>query len=84
MALALAPLLALGPKQQQAVAAAAGGRSPALRLLTLVLLLAAMLRPALETRTTRKLPGTLVVLPDVSRSMQVADAMRQQAALRRR
>src|SRR5215213_460517 len=74
VALALAPLLALGPRQRKQSlkrrAALTG-----LRLLTLLLLLGAMLRPALETRTTRKLPGTLIVLPDVSRSMQVADAV---------
>jgi uncharacterized membrane protein len=73
-ALALAPLLAIGPRQRKQSfrrrAALTG-----LRLLTLVLLLLAMLRPALETRTTRKLPGTLVVLPDVSRSMSVTDAL---------
>src|SRR5262245_57411217 len=72
-ALALAPLLAFGPSQrkqsiQRRVTLAS------LRLLTLVLILLAMLRPALETRTTRKLPGTLIVLPDLSRSMTVADA----------
>jgi len=72
-ALALAPLLAIGPSQRkQSLRRRATLAS--LRLLTLVLLLLAMLRPALETRTTRKLPGTLIVLPDLSRSMTVADA----------
>jgi len=73
VALAFAPLLTLGPRQRNQ----SWRRRLALtglRGLTLVLLLLLMLRPALETRTTRKLPGTLIVLPDVSRSMQVADA----------
>nr|MBA3483534.1 hypothetical protein [Pirellulales bacterium] len=74
VALALAPLLALGPKQSKQSLKRRVALT-GLRLLTLVLLLAAMLRPALETRTTRKLPGTLIVLPDVSRSMTVADAI---------
>jgi hypothetical protein len=72
-ALALAPLLAFGPSRSKHSLkrrlTLAG-----LRVLTLLLLLGLMLRPALETRTTRKLPGTLVVMSDVSRSMQVADA----------
>ena len=72
-ALALAPLLAIGPAQRkQSVRRRMS--LVALRTLTLLLLLLAMLRPALETRTTRKLPGTLVVLPDLSRSMTVGDA----------
>ena len=74
VALALAPLLALGPKQSKQ-SLKRRMTLTGLRLLTLVLLLGAMLRPALETRTTRKLPGTLVILPDVSRSMTVADAI---------
>jgi uncharacterized membrane protein len=72
-ALVLAPLLAIGPRQRKQ----SFGRRATLMLLrlgTLVLLLWFMLRPALETRTTRKMPGTLVVLPDVSRSMTVKDA----------
>ncbi|RIK74609.1 MAG: hypothetical protein DCC67_16385 [Planctomycetota bacterium] len=74
VALALAPLLALRPRQRKQ---SLGRRAAlvALRTLTLALLLLAMLRPALETRTARKLPGTLIVLPDASRSMQVADAV---------
>ncbi|HYO26361.1 MAG TPA: hypothetical protein VEQ85_15580 [Lacipirellulaceae bacterium] len=76
-ALALAPLLLIGPES---------GRQSfrrrlalvGLRGVTLVLLVLFMLRPAWETRTTRKLPGTLVVLPDVSRSMSVADAVLNQ------
>jgi uncharacterized membrane protein len=73
-ALALAPLLAIGPRQRKA-SFRRRATLTGLRLLTLVLLLLTMLRPALETRTTRKLPGTLVVLPDVSRSMTVTDAL---------
>ena len=71
--LVLAPLVALSPARQK--------QSPRrritlslLRALTLALLIMFLLRPALETRTKRTLPGTLVVLLDVSRSMQVADA----------
>jgi uncharacterized membrane protein len=76
-ALVLAPLLAIGPSRE--------GQSRrrrwtlvALRALTFVLLMGFMLRPVLETRTTRKLPGTLIVLPDDSRSMEVADAVLNQ------
>jgi uncharacterized membrane protein len=72
-ALALAPLLAIGPSQRKQ-SFRRRATLASLRLLTLVLLLLAMLRPALETRTTRKLPGTLIVLPDLSRSMTVADS----------
>jgi uncharacterized membrane protein len=72
-ALALAPLLAIGPSQRKQ-SLQRRMTLMGLRLLTLMLLLMAMLRPALETRTTRKLPGTLIVLPDLSRSMTVADA----------
>lgn len=65
--------LAIGPSQRKQ---SFGRRATlaSLRLLTLVLLLLAMLRPALETTPARKLPGTLIVLPDLSRSMTVADA----------
>lgn len=73
VALVLAPLLAIGPpasKQSSSRRLAL----VALRAATLVLLMLLWLRPALETRTTRKLPGTLVVLADSSRSMTVADA----------
>lgn len=73
VALALAPLLAVGPSRHKATR----GRRwtlVALRALTLLLLLAAMLRPAVETTVKRKLPGTLVILADRSRSMQVEDA----------
>jgi uncharacterized membrane protein len=76
-ALVLAPLLLVSPDRQRH----SGRRRWALvvlRALTLLLLLALMLRPSLEYRTTRKLPGTLVVLPDVSRSMEVADASQNQ------
>lgn len=77
VALALAPLLALRPgrdKQSRGRRLALTG----LRLVTLLILLALMLRPALETRIKRKLPGTLVILPDTSRSMQVADSVLNQ------
>ncbi len=77
VALALAPLLAVRPgrdRQSRGRRLALAG----LRLVTLLILLALMLRPALETRTKRKLPGTLVVLSDASRSMQVADAVLNQ------
>src|SRR3954470_16654442 len=72
-ALALAPLLAIGPRQHKQ-SFRRRVTLTVLRLGTLVLLLWFMLRPALETRTTRKLPGTLIVLPDFSRSMTVKDA----------
>src|SRR5690242_6238191 len=72
-ALALAPLLALGPRQHKQSFRRRVVLTT-LRLGTLVLLLWFMMRPALETRTTRKMPGTLVVLADASRSMTVKDA----------
>jgi uncharacterized membrane protein len=77
-ALVLAPLLAVGPgrdRQSRSRRWALVG----MRALTLLLLLALMLRPALETRTTRKLPGTLIVLADSSRSMEVEDAVLNQS-----
>jgi hypothetical protein len=77
-ALALAPLLAIRPT----AAKPSFGRRIALvglRAATLVILLLLWIRPALETRTTRKLPGTLVVLGDASRSMSVADAAREKS-----
>ncbi len=76
-ALVLAPLLALRPARD----GQSRGRRwtlVGLRALTLLLLVGFMLRPALEHRTTRKLPGTLLVLPDTSRSMEVADAVLNQ------
>ncbi|HMO86867.1 MAG TPA: hypothetical protein PKC18_18305, partial [Lacipirellulaceae bacterium] len=76
-ALALAPLLAIGPRHDRQ-SPARRWTLVALRALTLLLLLGFLLRPALEHRTTRKLPGTLLVLPDVSRSMEVADAVLNQ------
>ncbi len=72
-ALALAPLLALGPRQHKQSFRRRVVLTT-LRLGTLVLLLWFMMRPAFETRTTRKMPGTLVVLADASRSMTVKDA----------
>jgi uncharacterized membrane protein len=71
--LALAPLLVLTPRQRKQSLKRRLALT-GLRVLTLLLLVGFLLRPALETRTTRKLPGTLVVMPDVSRSMQVEDA----------
>ena len=70
--LALAPLLAVGPDRSKQSAR----RRVTLALLrgaTLLLLMALLLRPAIEYRTTKKIPGTLVVLSDASRSMSVAD-----------
>jgi uncharacterized membrane protein len=45
-----------------------------LRGFTALLLLIAMLRPMLVTTDTQKLPGTLLLLADSSRSMTIADA----------
>jgi uncharacterized membrane protein len=45
-----------------------------LRGFTALLLLLAMLRPMLVTTDTQKLPGTLLLLADSSRSMTIADA----------
>lgn len=47
----------------------------ALRAGTALLLLFIMLRPTLVTIETRKLPGSLVMLVDSSRSMRVSDAV---------
>lgn len=47
----------------------------ALRAATAVLLLIIMLRPTLVTIETRKLPGSLVILADSSRSMQINDSV---------
>ncbi|MDC0936826.1 hypothetical protein OAS39_11110 [Pirellulales bacterium] len=72
-ALALVPLLAIGPRR---------GWSrrrritlTALRGMTLLLLIAMLLRPAIETVEVKRLPATLLILSDVSRSMQVEDAV---------
>lgn len=46
-----------------------------LRALTLLLLLLVMLRPTRVLTETRRLPGSLVILVDSSRSMQVADSL---------
>src|SRR5690606_35934415 len=46
----------------------------ALRTATALLLVVAMLRPTLVTTEIQKLPGTLVLLADSSRSMTIADA----------
>ena len=45
-----------------------------LRAVVVVLVLLALLRPALVTTAARREPGTLIVLVDRSRSMQVTDA----------
>ena len=46
-----------------------------LRAATLILLLMAMLRPTLVATETRQIPGSLVMLLDSSRSMQIADSL---------
>lgn len=47
----------------------------AMRATTALLLLFAMWRPTLVATETRKLPGSLVVMVDSSRSMQIADSL---------
>lgn len=47
----------------------------ALRAGTALLLLFAMWRPTLVATETRKLPGSLIVMADSSRSMQIADSL---------
>ncbi|MEM8944165.1 MAG: glutamine amidotransferase [Planctomycetota bacterium] len=47
----------------------------ALRIGTALLLLFCLLRPTLVATDTRKLPGSLVVMTDTSRSMQVTDSL---------
>lgn len=47
----------------------------ALRAGTFVFLLFAMWRPTLVALTTRKLPGSLIVMTDTSRSMQTTDSV---------
>lgn len=51
----------------------------ALRACTAFLLLFAMWRPTLVATETRKLPGSLIVLTDSSRSMQITDAVGNQS-----
>ncbi|QDT01091.1 glutamine amidotransferase [Adhaeretor mobilis] len=73
LAAVLLPLLAIGPNREQS-----RGRRvtlTALRAVTMLLLFVALLRPSLETTETRPLPGTLLVLGDVSRSMSVEDSL---------
>lgn len=72
-ALVLAPLLAIGPP---------GGWSrrrrvtlTGLRAATLLLLLFVLLRPAWERVQIKQLPGSLLILLDRSRSMQVEDSL---------
>ncbi len=74
VALVLLGLLAVGPRH--------GGMTRprravlfALRLVVVLLVVLAMLRPTLVRTETRKQAATLVVLADVSRSMSVPDAM---------
>jgi len=47
----------------------------ALRGATALLLLLVMLRPSLVTTETKQIPGSLILLADASRSMQVADSL---------
>ncbi|MGI9427043.1 MAG: glutamine amidotransferase [Bythopirellula sp.] len=47
-----------------------------LRAATALLLLFAMWRPTLVATETRKLPGSLIVMVDSSRSMQITDSLR--------
>ncbi|MEM9659667.1 MAG: hypothetical protein AAF961_15005, partial [Planctomycetota bacterium] len=74
LAALLTPLLAIGPNSQNLTRRRRFVLT-ALRGLTLAIMLALLLRPALEYKTQRKLPGTLVLLADESRSMQVADSL---------
>ena len=46
----------------------------ALRMIVILLVILALVRPAWVTTTARREPGTLVILLDGSRSMQVTDA----------
>lgn len=73
LAAVLLPLLAIGPNSEQS----RGRRIAlvALRALTVLLLFATLLRPALETTETRPLPGKLLILGDTSRSMTVEDSL---------
>ncbi|MEM9353547.1 MAG: hypothetical protein AAGA92_11085 [Planctomycetota bacterium] len=50
-----------------------------MRLLSAGLLLLLLLRPSVETVTTETLPGTLLMLIDDSRSMQVEDSLANQS-----
>lgn len=72
-ALALAPLLAVGPSRDASRARRA--TLAALRGATLLLLLVILLRPALELVEIKQIPGTLLLLADSSRSMQVEDSI---------
>ncbi len=51
----------------------------AMRLASAALLLLLLLRPSVETVTTQTLPGTLLMLIDDSRSMQVEDSLANQS-----
>lgn len=74
LAAALLALLALGPASSRA----SPRRRRALvgvRLAIILLVVMAMLRPTLVRTTVTRKPATIVILADVSRSMQVADAI---------
>jgi len=74
MGAVLLGLLALGPGRNRVSA----GRRRALiavRLAIVLLLILAMLRPTLVRSTRARKPATAVVMIDMSRSMQVADAL---------
>jgi len=72
VALALVALLALGPAREKV---SVGRRAvlAGIRLLVVVLVILAMLRPTLLYTETKKQAATLVVLVDRSRSMSVPD-----------
>jgi uncharacterized membrane protein len=73
-ACALLPLIAVGPRTEQLTSRRRIALT-ALRLGSLVLILAVMLRPALETIIQKQLPGTVLLLFDRSRSMSVEDSL---------
>lgn len=66
-------LLAVGPAKQ--IPAQRRRILLALRAVTALVLVFTMWRPSAVTTETRKLPGSLLVMVDDSRSMQVADAV---------
>jgi uncharacterized membrane protein len=66
-------LLALGPAQSRVSQRRRRGLV-AIRLVIVLLIILAMLRPTLVWTTISRKPATLLILADQSRSMQVADA----------
>jgi uncharacterized membrane protein len=74
VALMLGGLLILGPAQSKTTPFRRGVLV-AIRVLVIVLVILAMLRPTLIYTETRKQPATLVVLADQSRSMSVPDGI---------